>query len=287
MSDLVLYNDELITFQNPEPLEYINSDVTMHLATASEATYFLDPGSANYSVGTHGLRVYVPVTTTQDVKGPYGVSGNGYRTYGSNFLNLKYGDTFNMKYSIGTSGQYYNGNIHPYPTTGTVSFFSYILTDVVNISAGNSTIPAGITAFGRFINDGFQYNIGMNFSAATAGNTAASTSFNGGAVGYSWINQNTSAWSAKISNASATFTIDSPSKSIDLYSANGTSTKKLGSLRVSAIENYQNIRYSVYIMCDKYTQYVNNPFWAEPYGDFDSVYSFTAHRPDVPEFIRY
>jgi hypothetical protein len=286
MSDLVLYNDELITFQNPDGYTYTNADARLHLGTASEATYFIDPASGDYAGGVHGLRIYVPIASAANTKGPYGVSGNGYRTYGTDFLNVRYGDTLTMYYGIGTSGQYYNGNIHPYPTTGTVSFFSYALSDVIKVSAGNHYVSTDTTAFGRIANDGFQYSIGMNFSAATAGTTAATTSFFGGAKGYSWIDQNTSAWSAEIWNASARFTF-APNKSIYLYSANGTRASKLGSIDMSAIENYQNMRYSVFIMCDKYTQYVMNPFWEGPYGDFNYGYRSTSYRPDVPEFIVY
>lgn len=286
MSDLVLYNDELITFQNPNGYTYTNANATLHLGTASEATYFIDPASGDYAGGVHGLRIYVPIATDANTKGPYGVSGNGYRTYGTDFLNVRYGDTLTMHYGIRTSGQYYQGNIHPYPPTGNVSFFSYALSDVIKVSAGNNNIPTDTTAFGRIDNDGFHYTVGMNFSAATAGTTAATTSFYGDATGYSWIDQNTSAWSAGVQNASARFTF-APNKYIDLYSANGTMASKLGSIRMSAIENYQNMRYSVFIMCDKYTQYVMNPFWEGPYGDFNFSYISTSYRPDVPEFIVY
>lgn len=285
MSDLVLYNDELITFQNPEPLEYINSDSTIHVGKTTEATHFLDPLSAEYSHGTHGLRVYVPIASSENRKGPYGVSGNGYRTYGNNFLNLRYGDIFNMRYSVGTSGQYYDGNIHPYPPTGSVNFFSYALTDVFKLSAGNS---AGTTGFGMTINDGFQYNVGLNFSAATAsGETAGFTSFYGNTIGLSWVDQNTSAWSAKISNASAAFTLNSPNKTVSVFSANSTASKLIGSTKLSAIENYQNMRFTVYIMSDKYTDYLRNPYWTSPYGDFSYNYNSTIYHYDEPEFVRY
>lgn len=285
MSDLVLYNDELITFQNPTGYNYKNANATLHLGTASEATYFIDPASGDYAGGVHGLRIYVPIASAAATKGPYGVSGNGYRTYGTDFLNVRYGDTLTMYYSIWTSGQYYQGNTHPYPPTGNVSFFTYALSDVIKVSAGKNNIPTNTTAFGRIDNDG-HYVVGMNFSAATAGTTAATTSFYGGAYGYSRIDQNTSAWSAGVQEASSRFTF-APNKYINLYSANGTRASKLGSIYMSAIENYQNMRYSVFIMCDKYTQYVINPFWEGPYGDFNFGYRSTSYRPDVPEFIRY
>lgn len=286
MSDLVLYNDELITFQNPNGYTYTNANATLHLGTGSEATYFIDPASGDYEGGVHGFRIYVPIASAANTKGPYGVSGNGYRTYGTDFLNVRYGDTLTMYYGIGTSGQYYQGNTHPYPPTGKVKFFSYALSDVVKVSAGNHYVSTDTTAFGRIGDDGGWYTVGMNFSAATAGTTAATTSFYGGAKGYSCIDQNTSAWSAEIWNASARFTF-APNKYIDLYSANGTRASKLGSIYMSAIENYQNMRYSVFIMCDKCTQYVINPFWEGPYGDFNYGYRSTSYRPDVPEFIRY